>query len=302
MMAALLLLMSVCAESQQMPLPWTRELSVQSPALQGKDVLILQQLLGRDGWNLTVDSVFGDSTAAAVRGFQSRYGLHADGVLGQPTALVVLSQCGSDGYRDINGSAAAAYLQQYSVPHKYKVVVPVHHNRSMETTASLFDANDALMLSFTVRAHGHRNDTTTYPWPDFSNEVGRTQFYSNGNTPTGVMAFDLNSPEPNPLEYGPYPVNRAVIGLALTAHDPNPHPITNARIILDPAGVHRGGILMHTGNWSSASNWKPDLPMPNSAGCIHAHPHDIQQVWQLLVGIGVEVSSFSLDTVLPRLF
>jgi hypothetical protein len=274
----------------QMPLPFTRELSVQSPALQGKDVLILQHLLNRDGRNLKVDSMFGAATMLAVQAFQSHYGLPANGVLDQATASSVMSKCGSDGYRDINGSAAAAYIQQYSVPHKYKVVVPVHYNRSIETKASLFDANEVLLFSFTVRAHGHRNDTAKYPWPDFSDEVGRTQFYSNGNTPTGVMAFDLNSPEPNPLEYGPYPVNRAVIGLALTAADPNPQPVTNAEIILDPTGVHRGGILMHTGNWSSVSPWTPDRPMPNSEGCIHAHPHDIQRVWQLLVGLGVEVS------------
>jgi hypothetical protein len=84
-----------------------------------------------------------------------------------------------------------------------------------------------------------------------------------------------------------------VIGLALAAGDPNPHLVTNARIILDPlnvSGVHRGGILLHTGNWSSVSKWTPDQPMPNSNGCIHAHPDAIRRVWQLLVGLGVEVS------------
>jgi hypothetical protein len=29
--------------------------------------------------------------------------------------------------------------------------------------------------------------------------------------------------------------------------------------------------------------------MPNSDGCIHAHPKDIEQIWQILIGLGVEV-------------
>jgi hypothetical protein len=29
--------------------------------------------------------------------------------------------------------------------------------------------------------------------------------------------------------------------------------------------------------------------MPNSSGCLHAHPEDIQRVYQLLLGLGVQV-------------
>jgi hypothetical protein len=31
------------------------------------------------------------------------------------------------------------------------------------------------------------------------------------------------------------------------------------------------------------------MPMPNSSGCLHAHPEDIQRVYQLLLGLGVQV-------------
>jgi hypothetical protein len=178
-----------------MPLPFTRELSVQTPVLRGKDVLILQQLLNRNSAEqLAVDSAFGVTTASAVQAFQKSHGLPADRVVGAATAASVMSQCGSDGYRDINGSAAAAYLQQYAVPHKYKVVVPVHRNRSIETTASLYNGQGALLLTFTARAHGKRDGSNdSHPWPDFGdNDHGRTQFASNGNTPTGAIAFDLN--------------------------------------------------------------------------------------------------------------
>lgn len=34
-----------------------------------------------------------------------------------------------------------------------------------------------------------------------------------GDTVTGLVEIDLNSPEPNPAMYGPWPVNRVVRGL-----------------------------------------------------------------------------------------
>lgn len=34
-----------------------------------------------------------------------------------------------------------------------------------------------------------------------------------GNTVTGLVEVDLNSPEPDPASYGPWPVNRFVHGL-----------------------------------------------------------------------------------------
>lgn len=51
----------------------------------------------------------------------------------------------------------------------------------------------------------------------------------------------------------------------------------------------RDGILLHTGEWSQYSDWKPPMPMPNSAGCIHAYPDSILRVWKLLVAEGVTV-------------
>ena len=33
-----------------------------------------------------------------------------------------------------------------------------------------------------------------------------------GDTVTGLVEIDLNSPEPNPAVYGPWPVNRVVRG------------------------------------------------------------------------------------------
>ena len=97
-------------------------------------------------------------------------------------------------------------------------------------------------------------------------------FSSDGNTPTGLMLFDLNSPEDDPKSFGPYPVNRAVQGI-----------MGNSRFLVP--GI-RNGILMHTGEWPG---WRPPMDMPNSEGCVHAWPHSIDTIWQLLVKLGVQV-------------
>ena len=82
----------------------------------------------------------------------------------------------------------------------------------IETNATLYAGNGTALFSFRVRAHGW-DDTNPAPWPDFNNTGdGLNMFSSNGDTPTGLMEFDLNSPEPEPKLYGPYPVNRAVQG------------------------------------------------------------------------------------------
>lgn len=52
----------------------------------------------------------------------------------------------------------------------------------------------------------------------------------------------------------------------------------------------RDGILVHTGNWTTAEvDWNPEHDMPNSSGCIHAHPSDVERIYKILVGLGVEV-------------
>ncbi len=97
-------------------------------------------------------------------------------------------------------------------------------------------------------------------------------FSGDGNTPTGLMEFDLNSPEDDPKSFGPYPVNRAVQGLR-----------GNARALVPDV---RNGILLHTGEWPG---WQPPQLMPNSAGCLHAWPDSINTIWQKLVALGVKV-------------
>ena len=127
------------------------------------------------------------------------------------------------------------------------------------------------LLTFVVRAHG---------------KDARNQFTTDGSTPTGLFGFDFNrcvfllfisvifnrkctfcpfscafcsdmkgkchSPEPDPVSYGPYPINRAVDGIQTTA---GVSLQTNAELLLNN-GI-RSGILMHTGEWNQTIGWKP---------------------------------------------
>jgi len=94
---------------------------------------------------------------------------------------------------------------------------------------------------------------------------------------TGLMEVDLNSPETNATLYGPYPINRFVRGLD-----------GNAQFLLP---YIRDGILLHTGNWTTDANgeWTPQDPMPDSSGCIHSHPNEIEAIYNLLLKQGVVV-------------
>jgi len=246
------LAIGVNGEDSSMPCPFTRELSV-SEATSGSDVFILQNLLLRVVGFLPTTGNFDYNTEEAVIKFQKANKLTPSGTFDWSTATALLQLALEDKYRD-DGTIPPGY--------KYKVHIPVYRNRSIETIATLYDANMKSLHSFTVRAHGQNNEQGD----------PLNQFCNNGSTPTGLSTFDLNSPEPDPKPYGPYPINRAVQGIK-----------GNAAIVISDI---RDGILMHTGEWP---NWTDSQPMPNSEGCIHGHPTDIEIVWHILVSLGVEV-------------
>ena len=63
-----------------------RTLYLRAPALRGEDVRALQERLGALGFDAgRVDGIFGSRTAAAVREFQSNYGIPADAIVGLAT-------------------------------------------------------------------------------------------------------------------------------------------------------------------------------------------------------------------------
>jgi len=254
-----------------MPLPFTRELKVTSPMQTGNDVLIAQTLLNRNSAvkpQLKTDGVYGSGSATATSQFQTAVGIKATGIVDSATAQKLLDLHSADGVRDTGFTAA-------SLGYLYKLNIPVHVNRSVETVATLYDKDNNKLLSFVVRTHGHRNDGSSAAWPDFGNgDIGLNEFTSSGNTVTGLIEVDLNTPEPAPDLYGPWPVNRFVRGLD-----------GNAQLLLPNI---RDGILLHTGNWSTPGHpWDSTKDMPNSSGCIHGHPEDVQKVYLLLEGLGV---------------
>lgn len=208
-----------------LPLPFSRNLQLVAPPLNGSDVTILQHLLQRSGkCPSSLTGQYDEATAHAVACFQSERGISADppGVFGSDTASTVLRLLAADRWRDDGRSAAA--LGGY----KYKILLPVHRNRSVETVGTLLDANNNQLLQFPARTHGHDCDATGQridgiPWPDLTDDgcpagpakqgcIGLNEFSSDGATPTGLTEIDLNSPEPTDDErlYGPYPVNRSV--------------------------------------------------------------------------------------------
>jgi len=253
--------------------PFSRSLFLTSPPMQGSDVYILQRIIPRALDVLPVppqvptSGTFDNATALAVAAFQRLYFHPPTGNLDPTTAKVLLQECSDDGYKE-DYAPARAYGAQY----RYKVVVPVYRNRSIETTGSLFDKNGTLLLNFTAHAHGH-DPNSSNPWPDYdSYGDGLSLFASDGNTPTGLMEFDLNTPEDDPKLYGPYPINRVVSGL---------RGIAEIVLAQSPASTHfiRSGILLHTGEWPG---WVAPMRMPNSAGCIHSWPQSIDAIQQIL--------------------
>jgi len=187
------------------------------------------------------------------------------------SADLLLQLHSADGYKDSGFTAA-------SMGYLYKIHIPVHYNRSVETMSTLYDANNNVIITFRTRTHGKRNDGTSAPCPDFGNgDVGLNEFTSSGATVTGLLEIDLNSPEPDPDLYGPWPINRFVRGLEGNSAFLQPNI--------------RDGILLHTGNWTTSSKaWDSSMDMPNSSGCVHGHPEDVQRIYNELVKLVVKVN------------
>ena len=141
-----------------------------------------------------------------------------------------------------------------------------------------------MLFTFATRTHGQSNPPSA-AWPNYNNSVGLNQFSSDGNTPTGLASIDLNSAGPAQDEkyYGPYPVQRVIAGIA-----------GNMALLLQPQSSNiRSGILMHTGEWPG---WSDGDQMPDSDGCIHVHPDDLDRINTILttqLGVVVHNNTFS---------
>lgn len=98
------MLLSICMASlalaaAEMPLPFYRELKLDSPEMTGGDVTIAQNLLLRDSavTEFSADGVFSDTSDQATRDFQSANGLSETGVVDEDTAALLLKLHSADG-------------------------------------------------------------------------------------------------------------------------------------------------------------------------------------------------------------
>lgn len=257
-----------------MPSPFTTPLK-RGDATQ--KVALLQVLLSRAVVNASslgenASGSFDAATGVALRSFQRSRSLTPSGILGRASALALIAAAGDDGYVD-DGASAASYGAQYL----YKILLPLHRNRSIETNATLLDAQNKVIFSFRTRAKGHVADgcgvRMNEQWPSYNNTgEGLNMWSSDGMTPTGLFEIDPQTPEGNATLYGPYPVTRFVRGLR-----------GNAAVLLPH---HRNGILLHTGEWSG---WTPSEDMPDSAGCVHTLPEMVKRIWKTAVALGAVV-------------
>eukprot|EP00794_Sanderia_malayensis_P018242 gene18242-20062_t len=244
----------------KMPGPFERILSLNKPYMAGKDVIIMQNLLERSQI-IKVTSRYDEQTAFAVERFQKEHSITTTGVFCPVTARILLQTSLWDGFKDDSHKVPDGY--------KFKLYVPVHRDRNIETIATLFDAEGKVVYKFKIRARGGTDHD--------GNVIN--QLTRNGNTPTGLSTCDLNSKEPDPKSYGPYPVLRVVKGLK-----GNTAIGYESKTLLSN---FRSGILLHTGQWN---NWDPSKPMPNSLGCMHCAPSDQKNITDILVNqLGVKV-------------
>ena len=62
-----------------------RSLFLTDPPMTGEDVVYIQELLNQQGNNLSLDGVYGNNTAEAIKQYQSKNGLKIDGITGKET-------------------------------------------------------------------------------------------------------------------------------------------------------------------------------------------------------------------------
>jgi Putative peptidoglycan binding domain len=280
MLVTFLLISSLISiHCQFLPEPFIRVLKPSKfPYPNGTDVYILQNLL-KIRYNIAITSAYDDQTVQFLNQFKSSIGLPADSIFDEATATAILlppklGGLGYDGYKD-DGQAPSV------LGYMYKLHVKFYWNRSIETIADFISTNGTILKSYPVRGKGHEvgNFPQNFPYWN-SSGIGLNEFSSDGATPTGLAEFDLNSPESDPIAFGPFPVNRVVRGLKGNVA----WTVTNVA-----STTIRDGILHHTGQWfqyiypGTGKNWTPGDLMPNSLGCLHAYPENIYFVWQTLV-------------------
>lgn len=253
----------ISKDDWSLAMPFKETLKLTEPPMEGREVMILQNLLQRAKCiELVATGIFDEGTKKALNCYQKQQGLEpSDGALDPTTAISIVENLIEDGYRD-DGVIPEGM--------KFKLYIPVHKDRTIESEATLYDGKGNVLLRFLARTRGSTG----------TQGQRVNQLTTNGDTPTGLTTMDLNSPEPKELvkSFGPYPVLRFVEGLkgnsAMKVHNKSESFLSN----------YRSGILVHTGIWD---DWIPGQPMPSSNGCVHVYPEIQKELIDILLSLGV---------------
>jgi len=105
----------------------------------GENIRSIQYLLRQRGYSLDVDGIYGAATEAAVKDFQSKNGLSADGIVGPDTwsKLIVTLRSGSSG-------AAVTALQRQLNAHGASLTVDGAFGAATEAAVKSFQSKSGL--------------------------------------------------------------------------------------------------------------------------------------------------------------
>jgi peptidoglycan hydrolase-like protein with peptidoglycan-binding domain len=136
----------------------------QNTGNRGADVLAIQYLLAHHGLSAPTDGVFGASTDAAVRSFQSTSGLGVDGIVGPATWGELVPQLSA------GASGPAVRALQVELNAKRRLSLPVNGVFDAAVTGAVraFQQHAGIGVDGVVGPVTWRNLAWHYDYPDFS--------------------------------------------------------------------------------------------------------------------------------------
>lgn len=175
----------------------------------GVDVKAIQYLLRQRGYGISADGIFGSGTDSAVKDFQSRNGLGADGIVGTNTwgALVVTLRSGS------TGEAVKALQVELNAKRSAGLTVDGVFGGGTDSAVRSFQSHAGLTVDGIVGATTWRNLIWHYDTPNVGAastcgtgssgarwgtgaaigqlEAAASQFYGSGNGPVAIGDISL---------------------------------------------------------------------------------------------------------------
>jgi len=136
----------------------------QSAGNRGADVLAIQYLLQHNGQSVGADGVFGATTTAAAKAFQTAKGLGADGIVGPQTwgALVLTIRSGD------NNAVVKALQVELNAKRRLNLPVDGVFSTAVRDAVVAFQSHAGIGADGIVGPVTWRNLTWHYDYPDFS--------------------------------------------------------------------------------------------------------------------------------------